>query len=102
VPLPAYTDGAGFRKAVTQQFAPALEKFKPQMLFVSAGFDAHINDPLAQLALVEDDYVWVTEFIKDVAHRYSHDRIVSSLEGGYNLSALASSATAHIRTLAGL
>ena len=102
VPLPANTGGTSFRKAVEQEFLPALKKFKPQMLFVSAGFDAHIDDPLAQLALVEDDYVWVTEFIKEIARDYAGNRVVSSLEGGYHLKALASSATAHIRTLAGI
>ena len=100
-PLPANTDGKGFRKAVEEQFAPALARFKPQMVFVSAGFDAHIHDPLAQLALVRDDYVWITEFIKDIAHKHANDRVVSSLEGGYELPALAESATAHIRSLAG-
>jgi acetoin utilization deacetylase AcuC-like enzyme len=100
VPLPAYTDGQGFRQAVEEQFTPALASFKPQMIFVSAGFDAHAHDPLAQMALVEDDYVWVTQFIKDIAHKHALDRIVSSLEGGYELGALAISATAHIRTLA--
>lgn len=102
VPLHANTDGRSFRKAVEEQFAPALAQFKPQMVFVSAGFDAHVHDPLAQLALVRDDYVWITEFIKDIAHRFAKDRVVSSLEGGYELSDLADSATAHIRTLAAL
>lgn len=100
VPLPAYTNGKSFRQAVEKEFTPALESFKPQMIFVSAGFDAHVHDPLAQLALVENDYVWVTQFIKAIAHQYARGRIVSSLEGGYQLSALANSATAHIRTLA--
>ncbi len=100
VPLPANTNGESFRKAVLTEFAPALAKFKPQMLFVSAGFDAHQQDPLAQLGLVQDDYIWVTGFIKDIARQYAGNRIVSSLEGGYKLAALADSATAHIRTLA--
>lgn len=102
VPLPAGTDGRGFRKAMEEQFAPALARFKPQMVFVSAGFDAHKDDPLAQLGLVKDDYIWITEFIKDIAHKYAKDRIVSSLEGGYQLTALAECATAHIRTLASI
>jgi acetoin utilization deacetylase AcuC-like enzyme len=102
VPLSANTDGKGFRKAVLQEFAPALEEFKPQMLFVSAGFDAHVLDPLAQLGLVRDDYIWATQFIKDVAQKHAQGRIVSSLEGGYQLTALADSAAAHIRVLAGL
>ena len=99
VPLPAYTDGPGFRNAVEQEFAPALARFKPQMVFVSAGFDAHTDDPLAQLMLETEDYVWMTEFIRGVALRYAEGRIVSSLEGGYALPALAQAATAHIRVL---
>lgn len=102
VPLPAGTDGKRFRQAVQDEFAPALERFKPQMVFISAGFDAHADDPLAQLALVKEDYVWMTEFIMDMARRHAQERVVSSLEGGYELPALAESATAHIRTLAGL
>lgn len=102
VPLPAGSDGTAFRRAVEREFAPALEKFSPQLVFVSAGFDAHINDPLASLRLVRDDYVWVTEFILGVARRHAHGRVVSVLEGGYDLMALADSATAHIRTLAGV
>ena len=100
VPLPAYTDGPGFRSAVEREFAPALARFKPQMVFVSAGFDAHTDDPLAQLMLETEDYVWMTEFIRDIAQRYAEGRIVSSLEGGYALPALAQAATAHIRVLA--
>ncbi|HEU4707706.1 MAG TPA: histone deacetylase family protein [Methylophilaceae bacterium] len=102
VPLPAYTDGKGFRKAVESEFRPTLERFQPQMVFVSAGFDAHVDDPLAQLQLDEEDYVWVTEFIKEIAGRFAQGRIVSTLEGGYQLTALAASASAHIRTLAGI
>ena len=100
VPLPAYTDGSEFRQAVEREFAPALERFRPQMLFVSAGFDAHADDPLAQLQLETEDYVWITEFILEIAQRHAQGRIVSSLEGGYALTALAQAATAHIRTLA--
>lgn len=102
VPLPAMTDGKGFRTAVEREFAPALEQFKPQMVFVSAGFDAHAQDPLAELRLVREDYVWITEFIKDVAARHAQGRIVSTLEGGYDLPSLADSAAAHVKTLAGL
>ena len=100
VPLPAYTDGPGFHAAVEREFAPALARFKPQMVFVSAGFDAHTDDPLAQLMLETEGYVWMTEFIRDIAQRYAEGRIVSSLEGGYALPALAQAATAHIRVLA--
>lgn len=102
VPLPAGTNGKAYRKAVEAEFKPALERFQPQMVFVSAGFDAHADDPLAQLGLVEEDYVWITRFIMEIAQRFAQGRIVSSLEGGYRLDALAESATAHIRTLAGI
>lgn len=102
VPMPAGTAGKEFRALVESEFAPALEKFKPQMVFVSAGFDAHAQDPLTELRLVRDDYVWVTKFIMQVAHRHAADRVVSALEGGYDLGALADSAVAHVRTLSGL
>lgn len=102
VPLPAMTDGTAFRKAVESEFVPALEKFKPQLVYVSAGFDAHALDPLAELRLVRADYVWLTEFIKDIAARHAKGRIISALEGGYDLPSLADSAAAHIKTLAGL
>jgi acetoin utilization deacetylase AcuC-like enzyme len=102
VPLKAGTDGQGFRQAVTAEFAPALERFKPQFIFISAGFDAHAEDPLAQLGLLREDYVWVTELIMDIAARHAEGRIVSSLEGGYHLPALAESATAHIRAMTGV
>jgi acetoin utilization deacetylase AcuC-like enzyme len=98
-PLPAYTDGAGFRAAVTEKFLPALNRFQPQMIFVSAGFDAHREDELASLKLVEADYAWVTQEIKKVAATHASGRIVSTLEGGYALGALGRSATAHIRVL---
>lgn len=102
VPLAAGTDGKAYRQAVEAEFRPALERFQPQMIFVSAGFDAHADDPLAELGLVEEDYVWITRFIMEIADRFAQGRIVSSLEGGYRLDALAESATAHIRTLAGI
>lgn len=100
VPIPAHTDGKRFRKYVESEFRPALDRFKPEIIFISAGFDAHKNDPLAQIDLEKDDYVWITEFIKDIARKHSSNRIVSVLEGGYHLESLAESATAHIRTLA--
>lgn len=102
VPLSAHTDGREFRTAVTHYWLPALEAFKPEIIFISAGFDAHRDDPLAQLNLVEADYIWVTRQIMRVAEQYAHNRIVSVLEGGYALDALGRSATAHIRTLCGL
>jgi len=98
-PLPAYTDGAGFRAAVTEKFLPALNDFKPQMIFVSAGFDAHREDDMASLKLVEADYAWVTQEIKKLAAAHAGNRVVSTLEGGYELHALGRSATAHVKVL---
>ena len=98
-PLPAYTDGAGFRAAVTEKFLPALARFKPQMVFVSAGFDAHREDDMASLKLVEADYAWITREIKKVAAAHADNRIVSTLEGGYELHALGRSAMAHVKVL---
>jgi acetoin utilization deacetylase AcuC-like enzyme len=102
VPLPAETDGAGFRAAVTQHWLPALERFQPQLLLCSAGFDAHRDDGMAMLRLTESDYVWVTEEIKRIAEKFAQGRIVSALEGGYELHALGRSALAHIKVLSGL
>ena len=102
VPVPAYTKGAAIRELVETLWIPRLEEFKPEMIFISAGFDAHRDDDLGQLGLVEQDYAWITQRIKDVARRHSKGRIVSSLEGGYNLQALARSVEAHIRVLADL
>lgn len=102
VPLPAGANGAAFREAVTTAWLPALNGFRPQMIFISAGFDAHREDPLANLNLVEADYLWVTKQAMHVAGESAGDRIVSTLEGGYALSALGRSATTHIRTLLGI
>ena len=101
IPLVAGSGGEIFRKAVSQFWIPALERFKPQMLFVSAGFDAHQDDELASLNFVEDDYAWVTEKIREAAQKYAEGRIVSALEGGYALPALARSVAAHLRVLSG-
>lgn len=100
VPVPAYTRGMDVRELVEAMWMPKLEEFKPQMIFVSAGFDAHRDDDLGQLGLNENDYYWITSRIHDVARRFSQGRIVSLLEGGYNLDALASSVEAHLRVLA--
>lgn len=100
VPLPAGTDGARFRAAFVAQCLPALEHFAPEMMFISAGFDAHREDDMAGLNLTETDYAWVTRQVKTIAEKYAHGRIVSSLEGGYALAALGRSAAAHIRVLA--
>jgi acetoin utilization deacetylase AcuC-like enzyme len=99
IPLPAYSTGEPFRHAVEDYWLPALEAFRPEMIFISAGFDAHRDDQMAMLGWVEADYGWVTERIMEVAKRHSGGRIVSSLEGGYDLGALARSAARHIRTL---
>lgn len=102
IPLAARSGGREFRAAVETHWLPALERFKPQMLFISAGFDAHREDDLAMLSFVEADYAWVTEKLKVVAAKHAGGRIVSMLEGGYALSALGRSAVAHIRVLAGI
>lgn len=102
LPVPPYTRGMEVREMIEQHWIPRLEQFKPQMIFISAGFDAHREDELGQLGLVEQDYAWITQRIKDVARRHAKGRIVSSLEGGYHLDALARSVEAHIRVLADL
>ncbi|MDK2123637.1 histone deacetylase family protein [Parachitinimonas caeni] len=101
-PMRAGSGSAAFRAVVEKLWLPELDRFKPDIIFISAGFDAHRDDDMASMALCDDDYGWVTERLMDVADRHCDDRIVSSLEGGYCLSALGRSATAHIRTLAGL
>jgi acetoin utilization deacetylase AcuC-like enzyme len=102
IPLAAYSAGREFRAAVERHWLPALEAFAPQMLFVSAGFDAHRDDDLAMLNLVESDYAWVTAEIVRIAGRHAGGRIVSVLEGGYDLHALGRSVTAHLKVLGGL
>jgi acetoin utilization deacetylase AcuC-like enzyme len=102
VPVPAYTRGPAVRELIETHWIPRLEAFMPQMFFISAGFDAHREDELGQLGLVESDYAWITSRIKDVARRHAQGRIVSALEGGYHLDALARSVEAHVRVLAEL
>ena len=99
VPLASGSNSADFRHAISQSWLPALESYKPQMLFISAGFDAHAEDPLANISLLDDDFVWITSQITDIADRYCDGRIVSMLEGGYALPALSRCATAHVRGL---
>ena len=99
VPLAAGTGSAGFRKAVTDIWIPALDDFGPQFVFFSAGFDAHREDDMAMLALLDDDYAWVTRQVKAIADRHAEGRIVSLLEGGYNLPALGRSAGQHLKVL---
>ncbi len=100
VPIPAYTRGPEVREMIEAMWMPRLEEFKPQMIFVSAGFDAHREDDLGQLGLVESDYEWITQRIKAAADRHAKGRIVSCLEGGYALDALARSVAVHLRVLA--
>ena len=102
VPLKAGTSGVEFRTAVTEQWLPALERFQPEFIFISAGFDAHRDEDMGSMRLVEADYAWVTEELKRVAAKYAQSRIVSVLEGGYELHALGRSAMAHIKVLSGL
>ncbi|MDN3920232.1 histone deacetylase family protein [Roseateles violae] len=102
VPLPAYTRGMDVREMIEAMWMPELERFKPEMVFISAGFDAHRDDDLGQLGLVEADYEWITLRIKGLAERHAKGRIVSCLEGGYHLGALARSVGAHLRVLAGI
>lgn len=101
IPLPAGTDSKKFREAVISHWLPKLEAFQPELILISAGFDAHIEDEMSGLHLVEEDYGWVTTQIKTIADKYAHGRIVSTLEGGYALSALGRSAAAHINALLG-
>lgn len=102
VPVPAYSDGAVVRQLVTQQWLPVLHAQKPQMIFISAGFDAHAEDDMGQMKLVEADYAWITAQVMAVAQEHAQGRIVSCLEGGYNLSALGRSVVAHLKVLAQL
>ena len=98
-PLPPGAAGPDFRHAMTERILPALEEFRPDFLLISAGFDAHTADPLANLHLVAEDFEWITAKLVELAGRHCGGRIVSTLEGGYDLEALASSTAAHVRTL---
>lgn len=98
-PLAARTTSAQFRQAIDATWWPALDRFQPELIIISAGFDAHADDPLANLQLHEDDYVWITERIREMADVYAQGRVVSALEGGYNLAALGRSAVAHVEAL---
>ena len=99
VPLPPMAGSTEFRRAVEASILPALDAFAPDLVMASAGFDAHRRDPLAQLMLVEDDYAWVTERLLECAERHAGGRLISTLEGGYDLAALGASAAAHVRCL---
>lgn len=99
VPLPAGADGELFRREWSERIFPALDAFAPDFILVSAGFDGHKDDPLAGLMLGDDDYAWVTSQIVERAEALCHGRLVSTLEGGYDLGALASATGAHVREL---
>ncbi len=99
VPLAPLAGSQQFRLGVSREILPALDAFRPEMVLISAGFDAHRSDPLAQLLLDEADYTWVTEELLEIARRHAGGRVVSTLEGGYDLAALGASAAAHTRAL---
>ncbi len=99
IPLAPGTGGAVLRRVVEREILPALDAFAPELMILSAGFDAHADDPLANLAWREADYAWITGVLCDVAHRHAGGRVVSCLEGGYDLDALAASAAAHVAVL---
>jgi len=96
-PLPSRADGAAFRAAVQDHWLPALARFEPQLVMISAGFDAHREEDMAHLMLHEFDYAWITKQLVEIARRYAGGRIVSVLEGGYNLDALARCVVVHIK-----
>ena len=102
LPVPAYTKGMDIRELIDMMWMPRLEAFRPEMIFISAGFDAHSDDDLGQMKLNEHDFTWITARIKQVADRHAKGRIVSALEGGYHLGALGRSVEAHVRVLADL
>jgi len=99
VPLPPMAGGEEFRAALSEIIAPKLIDFHPELLMISAGFDAHVDDPLASLCLTEEDFAWATAELMRIANLVCDGKIVSVLEGGYDLEALANSASAHVRTL---
>lgn len=102
LPVPAYTRGMDIRELVEMMWVPRLEAHKPELIIISAGFDAHREDDMGQLNMTESDFAWITERIKGIAKRHAQGRIVSCLEGGYNPDALARSVEAHLRVLADL
>ncbi|TDV09741.1 acetoin utilization deacetylase AcuC-like enzyme [Paraburkholderia caballeronis] len=102
LPMAARTKGMEVREAIDMIWLPRLHEFKPEMVFISAGFDAHREDDLGNMGLVEDDFAWITAQVREIADRHAKGRIVSCLEGGYNLSALGRSVVAHLRALAGI
>ena len=101
VPLPIGANGQIFRTAIEDHWLPKLEAFQPELILISAGFDAHVEDDMAGLNLVEQDFAWVTRAIKKIADKYAQGRVISSLEGGYALAALGRSVAAHLDALQG-
>jgi acetoin utilization deacetylase AcuC-like enzyme len=99
VPLRPMSGSSQFRTAMIERILPAVDTFRPELVMISAGFDAHRSDPLAQLMLDEEDYAWITEKLIEIAYRHAGGRLVSALEGGYDLPALGASTAAHIRVL---
>lgn len=99
LPLPPFAGSDAFREVYEHELLPALDRYAPELILISAGFDAHRDDPLANLRLVESDYAWATERTVDIAQRHCGGRVISTLEGGYNLRALAASAAAHVQAL---
>lgn len=99
VPLRPMSGSPPFRRAMTERILPALDAFRPELLVISAGFDGHKDDPLAQLLLEEQDYAWVTQGLLGIAASYAEGRFIATLEGGYDLAALGASVAAHVRVL---
>ena len=102
IPLPAYTTGERFRNAVSEYWLPAIDAFKPELILISAGFDGHRDDDMASFGLVEADYAWVTRRMLEQAEKYCQGRIVSVMEGGYELHALGRSVATHLKVMSGL
>ncbi|MFP8967696.1 histone deacetylase family protein [Pokkaliibacter sp. CJK22405] len=100
-PLPAFADSDAFRRVIMERCLPAIEAHKPDMIFISAGFDAHQEDPMADMRLTDEDYYWVTRELVQLANKLCNGRIVSMLEGGYNPDALARSVHSHLEALLG-
>jgi acetoin utilization deacetylase AcuC-like enzyme len=98
-PLAAGDGGAEFREAVETAILPRLDAFQPNLIVISAGFDAHMRDPLANLNLAEEDFAWVTQKLMETADKHAAGRVVSVLEGGYDLEGLSKSVAAHVKTL---
>ena len=99
IPIQANTDGPAFRQKFDEIILPRLDSYKPEILIISAGFDAHYKDPLANLELMTEDYEWITHRLCDIADEHADGRLISSLEGGYNLAALAESVAVHVKVL---